>query len=119
MRKISRRLACVCPVLLVRLADQDQHRRSHFWYGDNDAPRVIGDRSWIPATYTDIISAHYFWTGGLKPGCYDAVAIARAAGFPNAGYEPHPSYRDIVGAVVGIVPLSVFRSIGMINLAGV
>jgi hypothetical protein len=26
------------------------------------------------------------------PGCYDAVAIARAAGFPNAGYEPHPSY---------------------------
>jgi len=25
------------------------------------------------------------------PGCYDAVAIARAAGFPNAGYEPHPS----------------------------
>jgi len=39
--------------------------------------------------------------------------------FPNAGYEPHPSCRDIVGAVVGIVPLSVFRSIGMINLAGV
>jgi len=74
---------------------------------------------WIPATDTDIISAHYFWTGGLKPGCYDAVAIARAAGFPNAGYESHPSCRDIVGAVVGIVPLSVFRSIGMINLAGV
>jgi len=36
----------------------------------------------IPATDTDIISAQYFWTGGLEtagPGCYDAVArpIAR------------------------------------------
>src|SRR6516162_58252 len=32
----------------------------------------------------DIISAQHFWTGGLEtdgPGCYDAVAIARAAGF--------------------------------------
>jgi hypothetical protein len=31
-----------------------------------------------------IISAQYFWTGGLEtagPGCYDVVAIARAAGF--------------------------------------
>ena len=28
------------------------------------------------------------------PGCYDAVAIARAAGLPNAGYEPHPSCGD-------------------------
>jgi hypothetical protein len=30
------------------------------------------------------ISAQHFWTGGLEaagPGCYDAVAIARAAGF--------------------------------------
>ena len=39
---------------------------------------------WIPATDTDIISAQPFWTGGLetaRPGCYDAVAIARAAGF--------------------------------------
>ena len=38
----------------------------------------------IPATDTDIISAQHFWTGGLEtagPGCYDAVAIARAAGF--------------------------------------
>jgi len=38
----------------------------------------------IPATDTDIISARHFWTGGLEtagPGCYDAVAIARAAGF--------------------------------------
>ena len=38
----------------------------------------------IPATDTDIISAQHFWTGGLKtagPGCYDAVAIARAAVF--------------------------------------
>ena len=37
-----------------------------------------------PATDTDIISAQHFWTGGLEtagPGCYDAVAIARAAGF--------------------------------------
>jgi hypothetical protein len=38
-----------------------------------------------PATDTDIISsAKHFWTGGLEtagPGCYDAVAIARAAGF--------------------------------------
>jgi len=35
-------------------------------------------------THTDIISAQHFWTGGLEtagPGCYDAVAIARAAGF--------------------------------------
>jgi hypothetical protein len=33
---------------------------------------------------TDIISAQHFWTGGLEtagPGCCDAVAIARAAGF--------------------------------------
>ena len=38
----------------------------------------------IPATDTDMISAQYFWTGGLEtagPGCYDAVAIARTAGF--------------------------------------
>ena len=46
---------------------------------------------------TDIISAQHFWTAGWKragPGCYDAVAIARAAGLPNAGYEPHPSCGD-------------------------
>jgi hypothetical protein len=51
----------------------------------------------IPATDIDIISAQHFWTGGLEtagPGCHDAVAIARAAGFPNAGYEPHPSCGD-------------------------
>ena len=40
----------------------------------------------------------HFWTGGLEtagPGCYDAVAIARAAGFRMlAGYEPHPSRGD-------------------------
>ena len=39
---------------------------------------------WIPAIDTDIISAQHFWTGGLEtagPGCYDAVAIVRAAGF--------------------------------------
>jgi hypothetical protein len=33
---------------------------------------------------TDIIAAQHFWTGGLEtagPGCYDAVAIGRAAGF--------------------------------------
>src|SRR5215469_9708132 len=44
------------------------------------SPRFFG----IPATDTDIISAQHFWTGGLEtagPGCYDAVAIARAAGF--------------------------------------
>src|SRR5215813_7329633 len=38
----------------------------------------------IPATDTDIISAQHFWTGGLEtagPGRYDAVVIARAAGF--------------------------------------
>jgi hypothetical protein len=37
-----------------------------------------------PPTDTDIISARQFWTGGLEtagPGCYDAVAIARAAAF--------------------------------------
>ena len=37
----------------------------------------------IPATDTDIISAQHFWTGGLEaagPSCYDAVAIAWAAG---------------------------------------
>jgi len=42
------------------------------------------DFFWIPATDTDIISAQHFWTGGLEmagPGCCDAVAIARAAGF--------------------------------------
>ena len=36
------------------------------------------------AVLADIISAQHFWTGGLEtagPGCYDAVAIARAAGF--------------------------------------
>ena len=46
---------------------------------------------WIPATDTDIISTQHFSTGGVEtagPGCYDAVAIARTAGFPNAGYEP-------------------------------
>ena len=39
---------------------------------------------WMPAPDTDIISAQQFWTGGLEtagPGCYDAIAIARAAGF--------------------------------------
>jgi hypothetical protein len=39
---------------------------------------------WIPTTDTDIVSAQHFWTGGLEtaePGCYDAVAIARTAGF--------------------------------------
>jgi hypothetical protein len=42
------------------------------------------DFSWIPTTDTDIISAQHFWAGGLEtagPGCYNAVAIARAAGF--------------------------------------
>ena len=37
-----------------------------------------------PGTDSDIISAQHFWMGGLEtagPGCYDAVAIARAAGF--------------------------------------
>src|SRR5215472_7453577 len=39
---------------------------------------------WISATDTDIISAQHFWTRGLETagaGCYDAVAIARTAGF--------------------------------------
>ena len=38
----------------------------------------------IPTTDTDVISAHYFWTGGPEtagPCCYNAVAIAQAAGF--------------------------------------
>jgi|SRR6516162_5209580 len=38
----------------------------------------------VRATDTDIVAAQHFWTGGLEtagPGCYDAVAIARAAGF--------------------------------------
>src|SRR6516164_1111743 len=38
----------------------------------------------IPATDTDIVSAQHFWTGGLEtagPSCYDAIAIARTAGF--------------------------------------
>jgi|SRR6516225_4481056 len=50
-----------------------------------------------PATDTYVISAQHFWTGGLEtagPGCFDAVAIARAAGSRNAGYEPHPSCGD-------------------------
>jgi hypothetical protein len=37
-----------------------------------------------PGTDTDLLSAQHFWTGELEtagPGCYDAVAIARAAGF--------------------------------------
>ena len=41
-------------------------------------------RAMAPPTDTDIISAQHFWTGGLEtagPGCYDAVAIARTAGF--------------------------------------
>jgi hypothetical protein len=43
---------------------------------DND----FGD----PGTDTGIISAQHFWTDGLEtagPGCHDAVAIARVAGF--------------------------------------
>ena len=51
----------------------------------------------IPATDTDIISAQHFWTGGLETAgsaCYDAGAIGRNGGFPNAGYEPHPSCGD-------------------------
>ena len=50
-----------------------------------------------PGTDTGIISAQHFWTGGQETGwagCYDAVAIARAAGFPNAGYQPHRSCGD-------------------------
>jgi len=42
------------------------------------------DFSGSPATDTDIISAQHFSTGALEtagPGCYDVVAIARAAGF--------------------------------------
>ena len=51
----------------------------------------------IPATDTDMISAQYFWTGGLEtagPGCYDAVAIARTAGFRMLVMSPHPSCGD-------------------------
>ena len=54
----------------------------------------------IPATDTDIISAQHFWTGGLEtagPGCYDAVAIARAAGFRLLVMTPaSASYGDCV-----------------------
>jgi hypothetical protein len=42
----------------------------------------LNDFAGSPATDTDIISAQHFWTGaGNGWGCYDAVAIARAAGF--------------------------------------
>ena len=49
------------------------------------------------ATDTDIISAQHFWTGGLGtagPGCHDAVAIARTAGFRMLVMSPHPSCGD-------------------------
>ena len=52
---------------------------------------------WIPATDTDIISAQHFWTGGLEtagPGCYECGRDRSGGGFPNAGYEPHPSRGD-------------------------
>jgi hypothetical protein len=55
------------------------------------------DFSGSSATDTDIISAQYFWTGGLEtagPGCYDAVAIARTAGFRMLVMSPHPSCGD-------------------------
>ena len=41
--------------------------------------------------------AQHFWWGGLEmagPGCYDAVAIARAAGFRMLVMSPHPSCGD-------------------------
>jgi len=49
------------------------------------------------ATDTDIILAPHFWTGGLEtagPGCHDAVAIARTAGFRMRVMSPHPSCGD-------------------------
>src|SRR6516162_1638166 len=56
--------------------------------GRRDRPRAArltpNRLSYVVRTDTDIISAQHFWTGGLEtagPGCYDAVAIARAAGF--------------------------------------
>jgi hypothetical protein len=62
------------------------------------------DFSGSPQTDTDIISAQHFWTGGLETaglGCYDAVAIARAAGFRmlvmsrirHAAIVPYPLHR--------------------------
>jgi hypothetical protein len=59
-----------------------RRRASDFPRGDGCPTTIFR----IPATDTDIISAQHFWIGGLEtagPGCYDAVAIARAAGFPN------------------------------------
>src|SRR5215469_2259658 len=50
-----------------------------------------------PGTDIDIISAQHFWTGGLKtagPGCYGCCRDRSGGGFPNAGYEPHPSCDD-------------------------
>jgi len=52
---------------------------------------------WIPATDTDIISAQHFWTGGREtagPGCYDAVAIARAGSQKERPKYPEKSFPD-------------------------
>src|SRR5215471_21383406 len=49
-----------------------------------------------PGTDTDIISAQHFWTGRLEtagPGCYESRDRS-GGGFPNAGYDPHPSCHD-------------------------
>src|SRR5580693_4948308 len=59
--------------------------------GPSHAHQMVNSSATDPLVYlcvstmdTDIISAQHFWTGGLEtagPGCYDAVAIARTAGF--------------------------------------
>jgi hypothetical protein len=46
---------------------------------------------------TDIISAQHFWTGGLETAGHRLLRCGRdhsGGGFPNAGYEPHPSCDD-------------------------
>jgi hypothetical protein len=50
------------------------------------ASRPVLRAAWLRPRQTHLIAtaSKHFWTGGLEtagPGCYDAVAIARTAGF--------------------------------------
>ena len=57
-----------------------------------------------PGIDTDIISAQHFWAGGLEtagPGCYDAVAIARAAGFRMKSVFRLAARRTSLSAKIG------------------
>ena len=51
---------------------------------DDRALAFVSARTGPDRSTPIILSAQHVWTGGLEtagPGCYDAVAIARAAGF--------------------------------------